>query len=58
MWILFLVVGLAFAIFTIFILCLPMDPSGSYIHRDGTIVEWDGDGHGRILRPDGKLEEY
>ena len=31
---------------------------GSWVKEDGTIVEWDGDGGGRILHPDGRLEEF
>ena len=30
----------------------------SYIKEDGTIIEWDHGGGGRILRPNGDLEEY
>lgn len=34
--------------------------SGSWVKEDGTIIEWDGDGRGggRILHPDGRLEEF
>lgn len=31
---------------------------GSWIKEDGTIIEWDGDGGGRILHPDGRLDEF
>ena len=31
---------------------------GSWVKEDGTIIEWDGDGGGRILHRDGRLEEF
>lgn len=34
------------------------DCGGSWVKEDGTIIEWDGDGGGRILHPNGKLEEF
>ena len=35
-------------------------PSGgsSWVKEDGTIIEWDGDGHCRVLHPNGRLDEY
>lgn len=30
----------------------------SYIHRDGTIREWDRFGNVTTLRPDGTIEKY
>jgi len=31
---------------------------GSWVKRDGTIIEWDGEGNSWKLDPDGTLHEY
>jgi len=50
-WIIFVI--------ALLILCF-MLPSGggSWVKRDGTIIEWDGEGNSWKLDPDGTLHEY
>ena len=50
----FCLIGLA----ALVVLALFGDAGGTWVKQDGTIIEWDGDGGGRILHPDGRLEEF
>lgn len=53
-WIAALVVALAIAVLVIAAI---YDPGGgSYVAQDGRIIEWDGEG--RVLHPDGRMEEH
>jgi len=54
------VVGIFFALALVGLIVLWYfeDGSGTYVHEDGKVIEWDGKGGGTILYPNGNVKQY